>query len=106
MSLKKLEQLKQKPHSLIGQAGKIKMNIKVNNERPGSAFKLPSSKFHIIPSTSRTNLPIRMNNDQRLTKSLQRSYSIVIYPTKEHKLVYPIPHKYVGHYCEGGNKAD
>ena len=55
------------------------MNTKVNNERPGTVFKLPSTKFHSIPSTSRTKSPVRMNkqsNAQELTKPLQRSYSI------------------------------
>ena len=59
-------------------AGKIHMNTKVYNERPGSAFKMPSSKFDTVPSTSRTKSPIRMNkqcNAQGLTKSRQRSYS-------------------------------
>ena len=55
------------------------MITKVNNERPGSTFKLPLAKFVTAPSTSRTKSPIRRNkqyNSQRLTKSLQRSYSI------------------------------
>ena len=55
------------------------MNTKVNNERPGSAFKLPSTKFHTVSSAPRTKSLIRMNkqcNAQGLTKLLQRSYSI------------------------------
>ena len=31
---------------------------------------------------------------------------IVIYPTYEYQWVCPNPHKYVGHYCEVGNKAE
>ena len=53
------------------------MNTKVNNERPGSAFKLPSTKFHTIPLTSRVKSPIRINkqcNAHGSTKPLQRSY--------------------------------
>ena len=29
-------------------------------------------------------------------------YVCVIYSTYEHKWVCPIPHKYIGHYCEEG----
>ena len=71
MSSQKPEQLKQNPQAPINQSGKIQMNTKVNNEKPGSALKLPS--------TSRIKSPIRMNkqcNAQGSTKSLQRSYSI------------------------------
>ena len=74
-----MEQLKQKPQAAIGQAGKIHMNAKVINERPGSAFKLPAAKFDTVLSISRTKLPIGMNkqcNVQGSTKSLQRSLSI------------------------------
>ena len=55
------------------------MNIKANNERPKSTFKLPSAKSDTVPSTSRTKSPVRINkqyNAQGLTKSLQRSYCI------------------------------
>ena len=55
------------------------MNTKVNDERPRSAFKLPSDKFNRVPSLSKTKSPIRMNkqcNSQGLTKSLQRFYCI------------------------------
>ena len=55
------------------------MITKVNDERPGSAFKLPSGKFDTVSSISRTNSPIRMNKQchaQGLTKCLQRPYSI------------------------------
>ena len=55
------------------------MNTKVNNERPGSTFKLPSTEFHTITSTLRTNLPIRMNKQckaQGSTKPLQRTSCI------------------------------
>ena len=54
------------------------MNTKVNNERPGSVFKLPSSKFHTVTSMSRIKSPIRMNkqcNAPGPTKYLQRPYS-------------------------------
>ena len=61
MTPKKQEQLKQKPQGPISQTEKIRMNIKVNNERPGSSFKLPSAKFHTVPSTSRTKSSIRVN---------------------------------------------
>ena len=40
---KKPEQHKQNPQAPIDQAGKIQINTKVNNARPGSAFKLPST---------------------------------------------------------------
>ena len=55
------------------------MNTKVNNERPGSAFKLPSAKFNKVPSTSRTKSPIRRNkqcNAQGLIKTVQCPYGI------------------------------
>ena len=44
------------------------MNTKVNKERPGSTFKIPST----------TKLPIRtkQSNAQQPTKPLQRTYSI------------------------------
>ena len=74
----KPEQFKQKSQVLNGQAGKIQMNTKVNNERPGSTFKQPSIKSHTVPSISRTKSPIRINkqfNVQGSTKPLQRTYS-------------------------------
>ena len=49
---------------------------KAKNERPGSAFKLPSAKFDTDLSISRTELPIKMNkqcNSLGLTKLLHRS---------------------------------
>ena len=55
------------------------MNTKIDNERPGSAFKLPLAKFDTVHSTTRAKSPIRRNkqcNAQGLTKSLQRSFSI------------------------------
>ena len=79
MSPKKPEPLKQKPQAPVDQTGKIHMNAIVNNERLGSAFKLPSVKFDTVPSTSRTKSLIRIDkqfNAQRSTKSLHRSYSI------------------------------
>ena len=62
------EQLKQKSQAPISQSVKIKMNTKVNKERPGSTFKMPS----------RTKSPIRTKqcNAQGSTKPLQRTYSI------------------------------
>ena len=71
----KPEQLKQKSQAPIFQAWKIQLN----NERPGSAFKMPSTNFHTTPLTSRTKSPIRINkqcNAQGSTKHLQRTYSI------------------------------
>ena len=64
----RLEQLKQKSQAPISQAGKKQMNTKVNDEKPGSTFKMPS----------RTKSPIRIKqwNVQGLTKPLQRTYSI------------------------------
>ena len=57
------------------------MNTKVNtNEKPGSAFKLPSTKFHTVPLISRTKSLIRMTkqySDHGSTKPLQRSYSTI-----------------------------
>ena len=50
------------------------MNTEVNNERPRSAFKLPSNIIHTASSTSST-----YNNDcnaQGSSKSLKRSYSL------------------------------
>ena len=79
MSPKEPELLKQKLQVPIDQPGKIHMNTKVNNERVGSAFKLPSAKPDRDPSTSRTKSPKRIYkqcNGQGLTKSLNRSYSI------------------------------
>ena len=62
------EHLKQKSQAPISQATKIQMNTKVNKERPGSTFKMPS----------RTESPIRtkLYNAQGSTKPLQRTYSI------------------------------
>ena len=68
-----------KSQAPIGLVGKIQMNTKVNNERPGSAFKLSTTKFHTVPSISRTKSLIRMNkqcNAQRLIKLQQKTYSI------------------------------
>ena len=52
---------------------------KVKNERPGSTFKLPSTKFDTDPSTSRTKSPIRINKQchaQGTTKCRNRSYRL------------------------------
>ena len=76
---KKREPLNQKPLTPIGQAWKIQLKTKVNTERQGSAFKLPSTEFHKIPTTSRTKSPIRINkqcNAQGVTKPLERTYRI------------------------------
>ena len=57
------------------------MNTKMNNERPGSIFKLFSTKFYTVPSISATKSSIRTNkqcNAQGSTKSLQRTYNIEI----------------------------
>ena len=64
----KFEQLKQKSPVPISQARKIQMNTKVNNERPGSTFKM----------SSRTKSPIRIKqcNDQGSTKPQRRTYCI------------------------------
>ena len=61
----KSEQLKQKPQAPISQTGKIQMKTKVNYERPGSAFKMPS----------KTKLPIKIKqcNAQGSTKPLWRT---------------------------------
>ena len=64
----KPEQLKQKSQVPISQAGKILINTKVNNERPGSTFKMPSKTKLLIR--------IKLYNVQESTKPLQRSYSI------------------------------
>ena len=68
LSLIKAEQLKQKSQASISQAGKIHMNTKVNNERPGSIYEMPS----------RTKSPIKIKqcNAQGSTKPLQRAYCI------------------------------
>ena len=55
------------------------MDTKVNTERSGSAFKLPSANFDTVRSKSRTKYPIKINkhyNPKGSTKSLQRSYFI------------------------------
>ena len=61
-------QLKQKSQDPISQTGKIQMNTKVNKEKPGTTFKIPST----------TKLPIRIKqcNAQGSTKPLRRTYSI------------------------------
>ena len=76
---KQPEPPKQKPQAPIVQPGKIHMNTKVDNERQGSAFKQPPTKFDINPSTTRTKSPKRMNkqlNTQGSTKSLNWFYCI------------------------------
>ena len=55
------------------------MKIKVNNEKPGSAFKLPTTKYDTVPSTSRIKSLARINKRckaQGSTKSQNRSNSI------------------------------
>ena len=44
------------------------MNTKVNKERPGSTFK--------IPSTTKSPITTKQSNSQQPTKPLQRTYSI------------------------------
>ena len=63
--LNNLNKNKQAP---ISQAAKKEMNTKVNKERPGSTFKMPS----------RTKSPIRtkQSNAQGSTKPLKRTYGI------------------------------
>ena len=43
------------------------MNTKVNKERPGSTFK--------IPSTTKSPIKTKPSNSQQSTKPLQRTYS-------------------------------
>ena len=62
------EQLKQKLQLPIIQTAKIQMNNKVNKERPGSTFK--------IPSTTKSPITTKQSNAQQSTKPLQRTYSI------------------------------
>ena len=64
----KPEQRKQKSQAPICETGKIQMNTKMNNEKPGRTFKM----------ASRTKSPIRIKqcNDQGSTKPLWRNYSI------------------------------
>ena len=64
------EQLKQKSQLPISQTRKIQMNTKVNKERPGSSFK--------IPSTTKSSITTKQSNSQQPTKPLQRTYSIEI----------------------------
>ena len=47
---------------------KIQMNTKVNKERPGSTFKMPS--------TTKSPIRTKQSNLQGSTKPLQRTYSI------------------------------
>ena len=78
-AIKKLGQLKQKAQALIGQAGRVCMNTKVNSERAWGVFKLPSAKSDAVPSASRKKSLMGMNkqsNAQGSTKSLQRFYSV------------------------------
>ena len=64
------EQLKQKSQASISQAMKIQLNTKVNKERPGSTFKMPSR--------TKSSIRIKQCNAQGSTKPLQRTYSIEI----------------------------
>ena len=78
-ALQKLKPLNLEPQAPIGQAEKIQMNTKVNNERPGSTFKIPWTKFHTTPSTSITKSSIRINkqcNAHGCTKPLKRTNRI------------------------------
>ena len=68
MSSIRSEQLKQKSLAPISQAVKIQINTKVNKERPGSTFK--------IPSTTKSPIRTKESNAQQSKKNLQRSYSI------------------------------
>ena len=42
-------------------------------------------------------------NSKSTLSNILESIDIInfLYPTYEQKLLYPIPHKYIGHYCEG-----
>ena len=67
LSPKRPERLKQKSQLPISQTTKIQMNTKVNKEKPGSTFKMPST----------TKSPItKPSNSQPPAKPLQRTYSI------------------------------
>ena len=62
------EQLKQKSQLPISQTMKMQMNTKVNKERQGSTFK--------IPSTAKSPITTKQSNSQQPTKPLQRTCSI------------------------------
>ena len=62
------EQLKQKSQAPISQAAKIQMNTKVNKEKLGSTFK--------IPSTTKSPIRTKQSTAQQPTKLLQRTYSM------------------------------
>ena len=62
------EQLNQKSQAPISQTVKIQMSTKVNKERPGSTFK--------IPSTTKSPIRTKQSNAQGSTKPLQRMYSL------------------------------
>ena len=70
------EQLKQKPQLPFSQTTKIQMNTKVNKERPGSTFKIPSSTKSPITTNSQQPTKPLQSNSQQPTKPLQRTYSI------------------------------
>ena len=60
------DQLQQKSQTPISQTAKIQMNTKVNKERPGSKFKMPS--------TTKSPIRTKQSNAQGSRKSLQRTY--------------------------------
>ena len=62
------EQLKQKLQLPISQTTKIQMNTKVNKERPGSIFKMPS--------TTMSPITTKQSNAQQPRKPLQRTHTI------------------------------
>ena len=49
LTIKNLEQLKQKAQASIGQTGRVYLNTKVNSEKWGSTFKLLPVKFDSVP---------------------------------------------------------
>ena len=55
LSLIRPEQLKQNSHAPISQAGKIQINTKGNNEKPGSAFKMPLRTKSLIRTNKLRN---------------------------------------------------
>ena len=52
----------------MSQSAKIQVNTKVNKERPGTTFN--------IPSTTKSPIRIKQSNVQQPTKFLQRTYSV------------------------------
>ena len=75
----KSEQLKQKSEAPISQAGKIQMNTKMNNEKPGSAFKMhPRTKSPIrikqLQCSGIDKIPTKKLNLQKIWIVTQTTY--------------------------------